>query len=73
MPSDSVWGIYPDENSALNWSKIKESLENKSYSITSSIPLISSRDFWINNKKKEFEVVEIEEQKSCSHPLVQIA
>lgn len=71
-PDESVWAIYPDENSALNWTELRDILTTQSYSLAPIPEIRTLHDFRLA-LRREFVIVELVECRSIAEPLVQMA
>jgi hypothetical protein len=71
-PADSTWKLYPDENSALNWSRIEEYLDRASIGIEIQGDIFDEKEFRIS-LFRNFRVEEIQEVASCDAPICQVA
>lgn len=68
--NSSIWAIYPDQQSLINWNELKEILENTDKKISISKKENGGHIFEILCKNK---ICEIEEVNSMNYPICQIA
>ncbi len=71
-PDGSVWKLFPDENTALDWNKIQDFLDFKSTKTEVRRDLFSKGKFNLR-LKKEFRIEQIAQLKSKEAPFVQLA
>jgi len=71
-PEDSVWDLYPDENSALDWSRLEDYLDRAGIGIELQGDIFDAGEFRIR-LFREFRIEKIKEVSSCDAPICQIA
>lgn len=68
-PNGSIWHLYPDEQASIDWSEIARFLDMASISVGEPNPLSGLVESLIT----EFNVVRVEQRKSETEPLIQMA
>lgn len=71
-PDSAVWGLYPDEHTAMDWNTVQDCLEivaDRSEVVRS---LFTEGRFRVR-LRREFGLEEINSVSSCEHPLLQLA
>ncbi len=71
-PDGSIWFLYPDENTALEWNKVRDFLNYASSKTEIRRDLLTHGKF-ILRLKQEFRIEDIKPCKSHEEPLVQLA
>jgi len=71
-PNDSIWQLYPDINTQINWQMIEDYLETNSVGVEIEPPLLSRGEFHLR-LKREFGVKCIQPIDSKTHPLLHLA
>jgi hypothetical protein len=71
-PDESIWGLYPDENTALKWNTVRDYLEYSSSKTEIRRDLFTKGDFIIR-LKKEFRIEIVSPCESHKEPLIQLA
>ena len=68
-PDGSIWHLYPDEQSSIDWSEIARFLDMVSIPVGQLRPLSGFGE----SLETEFNIVHIEQRKSEAEPLIQMA
>lgn len=71
-PNDAVWGLYPDEHTAMDWETVKDCLDARSANIEIEQSLFT-RSTFRTRLEREFSIEEINASKSGEHVLLQLA
>ena len=71
-PDNSVWLLYPDEHTAIDWNNLEGILGHVAKSIEPDLPMLGSRGFSINIRY-EFNLEDIRQVDSGEYPLLQLA
>lgn len=67
----SVWELYPDENSALNWVSVHDYLDIASLSMQIHPSIFKKGSFSIR-LNRDFQILRIQEVSSITEPLIQV-
>lgn len=71
-PDGSIWALYPDENTALDWDGVQDCLKSKSIRIDAHRDLFTKGNLKLR-LKREFGIKKITPCKSDQEPLIQLA
>jgi len=71
-PSGTMWALYPDENSALDWATVADFLDAAGFNLKVESSLLSRLPFRAR-LERDFQIIEVVEVDSTKAPICQVA
>jgi len=71
-PDESLWAIFPDEHTSLDWNSIQQYLSRASFELEIEPKLFTGWNFRMT-LRTEFKITKILPCESCDVPLIQVA